>query len=608
MDNKKRTMLNSLLQATPKAFNLPDHQLAEMVQIKNGTLPVVRGANQKLEEWVSDHVEDVEALFKKNGIILFRDFIVPDVQSFEAFTAKLSNDKLDYSEPSTPRKKVSDKVYTSTEYNANYSINQHNENSYASQWPKRIWFYCKKPAANGGQTPISNSADVYNRLSTHTKSKFTREGVMYVRNFYPELDLKWQDVFNSNDPTAVEEYCKKAGIHFDWVSPDHLRTWQVHPAVLEHPADNSKVWFNQAHLFHRTNLPPEILSHLTKLYGAKNLSRESYYGNGEEIEPEVLEEIRSVYKDCAMEFDWQKGDVLMVDNIRYAHGRNSYAGEREVFVCMSDLMKHRAPETRSDLDTIQIRKTTAKQFIEKMEQPKSFNELKYRFAAVFRILALHDMDTSISGHATFRDPQDSNHFWVNPFGLLADEIEMDNLIKVNKDGTVIHGEHPVNVAGFLIHRAIHDARPDINCIIHTHSPWGTAFSASGLTMKFHDQDSCMFYDNYAIHNEYNGPVINAAEAERLAATLGKKNVLILTNHGLLVCGKTIEEATVLILKLEETLRTNVLLGHLPNTLSIPHDIAIQTKPWIMNPFAFEMEFNALLRSVERNFPTFRNKG
>lgn len=248
---------------------------------------------------------------------------------------------------------------------------------------------------------------------------------------------------------------------------------------------------------------------------------------------------------------------------------------------------------------------TASHFVKYFESEQSADLLKYKLAAAYRMMVTEGLDEGgISGHLTLRVPGQPNCFWVNPFGLLAEEVTPANLIKVDKTGRVLEGEYPVNVAGFCIHAAIHEARPDVNCVVHTHSPWGTLFSALGRPIEPIDQNCCMFFENHVLYEKYSGPVNDQEDALQLARALGRKDVIVLSNHGSLTCGESVESAVMLMVALERAYRLNILSRQAGALKLIPADVARRTREWIANPIGFAVEFNALLRKVERLYPEF----
>ncbi|MBP6952783.1 MAG: TauD/TfdA family dioxygenase, partial [Alphaproteobacteria bacterium] len=159
---------------------------------------------------------------------------------------------------------------------------------------------------------------------------------MYTRNYTKGIDLSWQEVFQTEEKDDVERYCKDHDIEFEWKhGVSELTTRQTCQATLTHPETRESVWFNQAHLFHISSLEEDSRLSLIKELGEENLPRNSSYGNGEPLEDEVLDHIREIYNQEKMKFKWQKGDIMILDNLLMAHGRETYKGERKVAVAMS---------------------------------------------------------------------------------------------------------------------------------------------------------------------------------------------------------------------------------------------------------------------------------
>lgn len=290
-----------------------------------------------LNVWAENNRELIEKHLRNEGAVLFRGFGVNTSDKFQEVVGVFSNDLLDYTYGFTPRSRVSDKIYTSTEYPADQFILPHNEKSYDTSWPMRIWFCCVVPAKEGGETPIYDSRKVYERLEPSIGERFAREGVMYMRNYSRELDLPWQDVFQTTDKSQVEAFCREADVSFEWRDEDHLRTFQRCQAIATHPQTGEKLWFNQAHLFHVTSLPETIRETLMAEFEPEDLPRNVYYGDGAPIETAVFDEIRAAYETETIAFPWQEGDVLMLDNMLIAHGRNPFVGPRKIIVAMAGL-------------------------------------------------------------------------------------------------------------------------------------------------------------------------------------------------------------------------------------------------------------------------------
>jgi hypothetical protein len=312
--------------------------------ITTGELKMIGGLPLQLDiemaglsalSWAEEYQEDIRRLIEENGAVLVRGLKVPGTAQFGKILSTLFGAELvEYVYRSTPRTELRGNVYTATEYPATEVIPQHNENSYSRHWPNRIGFLCILPSETGGETPVGDSRVIYNMLPANIREKFEEKGVMYVRN-YSTLDLPWSVVFQTEDKSEVEKYCNANGLKFEWLANDTLRTTQINPATATHPGTGEKVWFNQAHLFHGSSLGKEIYETLLASLGQENLPRNTFYGDGSPIEPEALEVIRGSYEKTKIKFTWQRNDLLLLDNMLFTHGRESYTGPRKVLVGMA---------------------------------------------------------------------------------------------------------------------------------------------------------------------------------------------------------------------------------------------------------------------------------
>ncbi|MDR5815299.1 TauD/TfdA family dioxygenase [Caballeronia sp. LZ033] len=278
----------------------------------------------------------VDAAKLQYGGALLRGFTPLDAAQFNAFAASFGKPLLSYEFGSTPRSRIEKDVYSSTEYPADQWIDQHNEQSYTLKWPGSIWFYCTVAAQSGGATPVADSRLVHARLSPALRERFAEHGVMYVRNYGNGLDLPWEQVFGTEDRAEVERYCGAHRIDFEWLDDgEALRTRQVCQSELRHPLTGESVWFNQAHLFHVSNLPEPVREALLDVVDEDRLPRNTFFGDGTPIDAAMLDEIRAVYHDTMLAFPWQAGDALVLDNLLMSHGRAPFAGPRRVLVAMS---------------------------------------------------------------------------------------------------------------------------------------------------------------------------------------------------------------------------------------------------------------------------------
>jgi len=211
----------------------------------------------------------------------------------------------------------------------------HNEQSYTLNWPMKIWFCCQQPAQQGGRTPIAGSREIYRRLDPALIRLFEKKSVMYVRNYGDGLGLPWQEVFQTRVRAEVEEHCRRAAIVCEWKDGDRLCTRQLRPAVRTHPKTGEWVWFNHALFFHVSSLDVTTQAAFAGLT-ADELPFNTLFGDGTPIDPSLMEEIREAYREATVSFPWQTGDVLMLDNMLVAHGREPFVGPRKVVVAMAD--------------------------------------------------------------------------------------------------------------------------------------------------------------------------------------------------------------------------------------------------------------------------------
>ncbi len=292
-----------------------------------------------VDAWLLANVERVHGILLREGALLLRGLPVVSSKKLEKFLATLFGvPLLDYSYPSTPRTQVRGHIYTSTEYPSTEAIPLHNENAYTRRWPLQIAFFCIKPADSGGETPIADSRKVYCSIPERIRDEFAERGLLYVRN-YGEVDLPWQKVFRTEDREEVEAFCDQNEIEYEWRDKNRLRTRQPVAAVRAHPRTREWLWFNQAHLFHMSALNADARSTLMRLYAKEELPRNVYYADGGDIDVADLGAIRNAYDQHMVTFEWREGDLMLLDNMRYAHGRMPYTGSRRVLVGMAEEMK-----------------------------------------------------------------------------------------------------------------------------------------------------------------------------------------------------------------------------------------------------------------------------
>lgn len=167
---------------------------------------------------------------------------------------------------------------------------------------------------------------------------------------------------------------------------------------------------------------------------------------------------------------------------------------------------------------------------------------KRTLATAFRIFARHNFDEGIAGHITVRDPEFPNRFWVNPYAVHFSRIKVSDLLLIDEEGHVVEGNRRTNKAAFWIHSSVHNARPDVIAVAHAHTIHGRAFATLNKLLDPIVQETCAFYGDHVLFDEYKGLILERTEGEAIARKLGHRRAAILRHHGLLTVGRSIEEA------------------------------------------------------------------
>jgi ribulose-5-phosphate 4-epimerase/fuculose-1-phosphate aldolase len=232
-------------------------------------------------------------------------------------------------------------------------------------------------------------------------------------------------------------------------------------------------------------------------------------------------------------------------------------------------------------------------------------ELKKKLAAAFRIIARRRMDDGIAGHISCRVPGTHDQFWVNPLGLLFEEVTASDLLVVNLSGEILEGSRPYNQAAFAIHSTLHSHRHDVMAICHTHPPKGTAFAALGRKIKILDQTACSFYEDHTLVSEYDGVVATGDQALTMHRAIGPHRAAVLQNHGLITLGASIEQAVIDMLDLERTCDLNLAaLARWDEVIEVPREAALQAKAVFTSLPRLSLQWSALVRQVEHQVPHF----
>lgn len=329
-----------------KAVNLPEGELVQTSLFPGKTLPLVIEPainDLDLSGWARGNRELIESKLLQHGALLFRNFNLSSPSDFREFATVIYSKLAVFTSNIHPAPKNQAVTHrTGSVYPTNKKIRWHNEDSFDNfQWPSKIMFYCAKSPQQGGETPITDCRRLYELIPQETKAKFLEKGVMFVKNYYPELGMNWQDDFATQDKSQVEKHCREASIDFSWNDEGRLRLRYVRPAAVRHPVSGEVTWFNQAQLVHLIFQEPEIRELWKRSFAEEDLPSNCYYGDGSPIEDSEMLDIVRAYDQIETAFPWQAGDALLLDNMLAAHARNPFVGAREIYVALDSSMDYR---------------------------------------------------------------------------------------------------------------------------------------------------------------------------------------------------------------------------------------------------------------------------
>ncbi|MEV0291768.1 class II aldolase/adducin family protein [Kribbella sp. NPDC050820] len=235
--------------------------------------------------------------------------------------------------------------------------------------------------------------------------------------------------------------------------------------------------------------------------------------------------------------------------------------------------------------------------------PAEEREVRLRELAVtFRILARRGLDEGAGGHVTARDPEYPDRFWINPFGQPFGTVCVRDLLLVDQAGNVVKGNGRVNPAGYAIHSQLHAGRPDVIAAVHTHSTYGRAWSSLGRPLDPITQDACAFFGDHAVHRDFPGVVLEAAEAKRIAATLSGMKAVILQNHGLLTVGRSVGEAAWWFVLMDKCCQIQLLAESAGRPIPVPVETAQEVAGVMGVPSMGRLNFRSLYAEIVADSP------
>jgi ribulose-5-phosphate 4-epimerase/fuculose-1-phosphate aldolase len=265
------------------------------------------------------------------------------------------------------------------------------------------------------------------------------------------------------------------------------------------------------------------------------------------------------------------------------------------------------PTTRDPLSLTDLKPIAEQDLI--YRRPPTFDDVaqerrhrKERLAAALRLFGRFGFEEGAAGHITARDPEFSDHFWVNPLAVSFSQVRVSDLLLVNPRGEVVLGRHHVNRAAFAIHAAVHEARPEVMAAAHSHSLYGKTLSATGQRLEPLTQDSCAFYDDHALFDDYTGVVNDPQEGKRIASALGSNKAVILRNHGLLTAGTSVDSAVWWFITMERSAQAQLIAKAAGTTVSIDERQAEITRNQVGTEEIGWLMFQPLFDQISRSDP------
>jgi alpha-ketoglutarate-dependent taurine dioxygenase len=215
-------------------------------------------------------------------------------------------------------------------------IRLHNENSYTLDFPGVLMFGCLVAPDEGGATTVGDMRKALAMLPADLRERCERAGWLLVRNFSEMAGLPWHKSFATNDKSVVDAYCADNMIGVEWLSDDELRSTQRRSAIVTHPVTGERSWFNHMAFWNSWTLDPDIRDVLVETYGEDGLPFATYVGDGTPLTRDEAAALNAVYDEVTVRETWQQGDLMLVDNILCAHGREAFQGNRKIVVAMGE--------------------------------------------------------------------------------------------------------------------------------------------------------------------------------------------------------------------------------------------------------------------------------
>ncbi|WEB43758.1 amino acid adenylation domain-containing protein [Streptomyces yunnanensis] len=304
------------------------------LELAPGKPPVLRVTEDvapgRLADWTGERRAALEAALLEHGAVLIRGLGVRDAAALGSIGERLSGSVPAEREAFARRRPLGGRVLSSLEWPADQPMCMHHELSYGLEFPRLLTIGCFTAPATGGVTGLADAQAVLAGLPQPLVERFTDHGWSLLRSYNDLVGVGWQEALAAADRAAAEAYCRANGTAFAWQPDGGLHTTQRRSAVIRHPLTGRPVWFNQIAFLNEWTMDPAVREYLVMQFGEQGLPFNTCFGDGSPIDRDTIATINEVYEAATLREPWQAGDVLLVDNIRMAHSREPYEGQREV--------------------------------------------------------------------------------------------------------------------------------------------------------------------------------------------------------------------------------------------------------------------------------------
>ncbi len=291
-----------------------------------------------LADWIETERASLTQRLHRHGAVLLRGFGLRGPEDFLRLANAITAAPLmAYTGGDAPRGRVHDKIYNSTDAPPAEEILPHNEKSYSAAYPRTIMFYCDRAQMTGGATPLADGRRVLARLDTRTVDAFRRQRVTYIQNL-PDGEgssKSWSATYESTDRTEVEELLRGIGASFHWRADGSLHVEETLETVIHHPETREEVLFSQIYYWHLSLHDAATRAAMLATRREDECYHSTRFEDGTPISDEMVGELRAAIRAEKVEFPWQVGDLLVIDNILGLHGRAPYQGDRRILVAMA---------------------------------------------------------------------------------------------------------------------------------------------------------------------------------------------------------------------------------------------------------------------------------